>query len=196
MEQSLSRRRFLRRSALLLGSACLALPLVDVQAGVRQASASMASNRRWQILAPGEVQDLEAIADQIWPADDSPGASALGAVRFIDAALDGFMAEILPLVRSGLQDLQQRAADMRPPSVRFSQLAPEQQTAALTAVEQTPFFSAVHMMVLLGLFALPDYGGNRDQGGWAQLGFESRHLWQPPFGYYDAQQEEERDGRA
>jgi hypothetical protein len=35
------------------------------------------------------------------------------------------------------------------------------------------------------MFALPSWGGNRDLAGWALLGFDSRHAWQPPFGFYD-----------
>ena len=41
-------------------------------------------------------------------------------------------------------------------------------------------------LALLGLVALPKYGGNRDKLGWQLLGFEDRHFWQPPFGHYDA----------
>ena len=36
-----------------------------------------------------------------------------------------------------------------------------------------------------GMFALPEYGGNRDHKGWELIGFEHQHVWQPPFGYYD-----------
>jgi gluconate 2-dehydrogenase gamma chain len=44
----------------------------------------------------------------------------------------------------------------------------------------------VHFLTVAGMFALPGYGGNRDKLGWALLGFEDHHAWQPPFGYYDA----------
>ncbi len=40
------------------------------------------------------------------------------------------------------------------------------------------------------MFALPSYGGNRDKAGWHLIGFDDRHFWQPPFGYYD-----EHEGR-
>jgi hypothetical protein len=36
------------------------------------------------------------------------------------------------------------------------------------------------------MFAMPSWGGNRERAGWALLGFDNRHAWQPPFGYYDA----------
>jgi hypothetical protein len=35
------------------------------------------------------------------------------------------------------------------------------------------------------MFALPGYGGNRDAAGWKLIGFEDRHVFQPPFGHYD-----------
>ena len=38
---------------------------------------------------------------------------------------------------------------------------------------------------LLGLLALPKYGGNKDNAGWALIGVEDNHYWEPPFGYYD-----------
>jgi hypothetical protein len=176
---------------MLLGGSCLAIPSRELRAAVQQ----MSLTGDWKVLKPSEVVELEALADQIWPADETPGASALGAVRFLDAALGDFMADALPLVQSGLQDLQNRSKVSNPSVKSFSQLPSSQQHEVMVAVEQTPFFSTVHTMVLLGLFALPKYGGNHDQGGWTQLGFESRHLWQPPFGYYDARYEGERDER-
>jgi len=35
------------------------------------------------------------------------------------------------------------------------------------------------------MFALPQYGGNRDSVGWKLIGFEDLHVFHPPFGYYD-----------
>ena len=52
------------------------------------------------------------------------------------------------------------------------------------------------MMTLAGVFALPEYGGNRDGEGWRQIGFERRHVWQAPFGYYDARYRQESDHEA
>ena len=36
-----------------------------------------------------------------------------------------------------------------------------------------------------GMFANPEYGGNRDKIGWKLIGFDDRFFWQAPFGYYD-----------
>jgi hypothetical protein len=57
--------------------------------------------------------------------------------------------------------------------------------AWLHEVETTAFFATVRRLTLLGLVAMPKYGGNHDKAGWKLLGFEDRHVWQPPFGYYD-----------
>jgi hypothetical protein len=38
---------------------------------------------------------------------------------------------------------------------------------------------------VLGLLALPSYGGNAGKAGWKLVGFDDRHVWEPPFGHYD-----------
>ena len=67
----------------------------------------------------------------------------------------------------------------------FSAASAEQQMAFLQTVEETPFFLAVRRLTVLGLIALPKYGGNKDYLGWNLLGVENRHFWTAPFGYYD-----------
>ncbi len=37
----------------------------------------------------------------------------------------------------------------------------------------------------MGFLANPSWGGNREGAGWKAIGFEDRHVFQPPFGYYD-----------
>ena len=53
-------------------------------------------------------------------------------------------------------------------------------------IERTPFFQAVRFDTIVGMFALPTWGGNRDYAGWHMLGLEHQPQFQPPFGYYDA----------
>ena len=67
----------------------------------------------------------------------------------------------------------------------FSAATPEQQIAFLHTVDETPFFLEVRRLTVLGLIALPKYGGNKDYLGWNLLGVENRHFWTAPFGYYD-----------
>ena len=55
----------------------------------------------------------------------------------------------------------------------------------MRTVEQTPFFEQMRLLTLLGMFSSPAYGGNVDGAGWKLLGFEDRHVFEPPFGWYD-----------
>ena len=52
---------------------------------------------------------------------------------------------------------------------------------------RTPFFGGMKFLTVLGLLALPSYGGNADKLGWKLVGFVDQHAWQPPFGHYDAE---------
>lgn len=178
-----SRREFLRRSGLALGGAWLGLNLGEVLATGETAAAH--DGQHWKVLSAAEAAGLAAFADQVFPPTDTPGASEIGAVRFMDVALGGFMAAALPLIQSGLADLDGRAGALGEAS--FAGLPFERQTTVLQAVENTPFFVATRFMTLCGLFALPAHGGNRNLQGWALLDFEARHAWAPPFGYYDAE---------
>ncbi|MGH8442437.1 MAG: gluconate 2-dehydrogenase subunit 3 family protein, partial [Nevskiaceae bacterium] len=131
---------------------------------------------------------LAAIAAQIIPSDGSPGATEAGVVYFMDSALRTFMADRTDSILGGLSALNQKlAADQGQPEARFSMLPPAEQVAVLKGEEKSPFFGAVYFMTIAGMFALPVYGGNKDYAGWKVLGFEHRHFWQPPFGFYDAQ---------
>ena len=61
-----------------------------------------------------------------------------------------------------------------------------QQDKLLKQAENTAFFSTIRYLVIAGMFALPDYGGNKDSVGYDLIGFDDRHSWFSPYGYYDA----------
>ena len=130
---------------------------------------------------------LGAIVDQIIPPDETPGATDTGVVYFIDEALGGFMAGVVPMLKQGLEDLSHSVESTGHQQNRFSELSFEQQTALLKEVEETPFFTTLQRLTMMGMFCLPRYAGNRDNIGWDLLGFNHQHAWQPPFGYYDAE---------
>jgi gluconate 2-dehydrogenase gamma chain len=133
-----------------------------------------------------ESVELSALVDQIIPPDETPGASEIGVVYFIDVAFGGFMSNSAPMFRSGLEELQQKVQSAYPDIDRFSELSLEQQTEILKSAEDTPLFGMLHFLTLCGMFCLPSYAGNRENAGWNLIGFDHRHAWQPPFGYYDA----------
>ena len=73
-----------------------------------------------------------------------------------------------------------------PGVAQFADLSFDDQTAYLKHVEHTSFFGGMRFLTVLGLLALPSYGGNADKLGWKLVGFVDQHAWQPPFGHYDA----------
>jgi gluconate 2-dehydrogenase gamma chain len=167
-------------------------PLLVSAAGAAQQA--RAEGGAFRHLATDEAADLAAIAARIIPTDDTPGATEAGVVWFFDQALGTFYAPRAAELRAGLAALNQdieRTAGVG----RFALLAPDAQDRILGAHDQTPFFAEVRFLTLAGLLTLPQYGGNRDHAGWKLIGFEHRHAWLPPFGYYDAQANQGDDTR-
>jgi gluconate 2-dehydrogenase gamma chain len=66
-------------------------------------------------------------------------------------------------------------------------LTADQQDQILKGIEKTDFFQAVRFGTICGTFALPSWGGNRDHAGWRLIGLTHQPVFQPPFGYYDAE---------
>jgi len=136
-------------------------------------------------LSAAEAAEVDAIANQIVPGGTTPGARDARVIYFIDNALGSFFAAQLPAFRNGLTDFQSAYAARNGAAKPFSAAPDAQQIAWLKEVDKTPFFNAVRRLTVLGLIALPKYGGNHDNLGWKLLGVEDQHAWEPPFGYYD-----------
>ena len=66
------------------------------------------------ILTPDQARDVEAIASQIIPTDEFPGAREAGVVYFIDRALKTFAADALPLYQKGIADLKKLTNETYP----------------------------------------------------------------------------------
>jgi gluconate 2-dehydrogenase gamma chain len=140
---------------------------------------------RFTFFKPEEAAEVEAVAAQIIPSDDTPGAREAGVVYFIDRALSTFDKDQRPAYGKGLEELARKTREMFPPAERFSSLSPDHQAALLRSIEKSEFFLQVHKHTLIGMFANPEYGGNRDRVGWKLIGFEDAFEFKPPFGYYD-----------
>ncbi len=181
-----TRRDFLKTGGAAVGSSWLALNMPLIISSAQAASDSLQAGAAYKNLSAEEAVELGAWVDQIIPPDESPGARETGVVYFIDAALGGFMKSAAPMLRQGLEEFQQTVRSSFPPHSRLSELSFEQQTQALKSAEETPLFGMLHFMTLCGMFSLPSYDGNRGEAGWKLIGFDHRHAWQPPFGYYDA----------
>jgi gluconate 2-dehydrogenase gamma chain len=138
-------------------------------------------------LGQSERRLLEAIADRIFPVTDTPGAAEIGAVTYIEIALAGAYAALMPLYRAGLRAADRHAMDKF--KAEFQTLSSEQQDAVLKDFESgavpefkraADFFETLRYHVLEGVFCEPQYGGNKDMVGWRLVGFPGQQ-----FGYAD-----------
>jgi gluconate 2-dehydrogenase gamma chain len=181
----LSRRAFLRQTGIAARNSLIVLSLPAIMSSSAAASEARLENSAFKILGNDEAMEFAAIAARIIPTDETPGATEAGVIYFIDNVLGTSRTEVLQPMREGLASLQ-AAAMATYGSASFSALAPEQQDALLVSIEDTEFFGTMRYMTIAGMFSLPEYGGNRDYAGWNLIGFEHKHVWEPPFGFYDA----------
>ena len=172
-----SRRGFLRATgATAMGA--WALGLSACRRAADSAAEAVRNGEPPRVLTEPEMRTLDALAGRIIPADgDAPGASEAGAVVFMDHYL-AEQPDALEQIRAGLGKVATGLAD----------LAPDRQDEVVRGLEEhePAFFGLVRFLTIAGTFAEPSHGGNRDKVGWAMIGFDDRHAWQPPFGAYDA----------
>ena len=185
----LHNRRAFIRAAMAAGVAWAAADIAHVDAALAWASQQSATGGAGAITALTKAQAsvVDAVASRILPAvDGRPGAHEAGAVYFVDRALATFNAPQKALYVSGLADVNRRASALVPGASGFAALNTAQQDQVLRQIETTPFFQAIRFDTIVGTFALPTWGGNRDFTGWHVIGFDHQPRFQAPFGYYDA----------
>lgn len=175
-----------RREWILGSLGMAALPLIASAHEHAHAAAAQA-NAKFDYFEPATAEDLAAMAAQIIPSDDGPGATEAGAVFFIDRALTTFAADQQSAYRAGLADVQARREAKFPGSTSFASLTKSQQFQLLQSTEKTSFFDLLRTHTILAWLGPPEYGGNRGQVGWKYIGFEDAGAFDSPFGYYDAE---------
>ena len=193
-----SRREFIAASAALLGGSWLSTQLPMLGALAEWARGAAAAQSAFTILTPAEARTMEAFAAQIIPTDaDSPGAKEAGAVWFIDRALGpGYFPEFRETVKSGLAELDARARRRRKGASGFADLDMRDQIRVMRQVEETPFFFAGRMLSVMGVLADPRHGGNREHASARILGIQHQPAYQPPFGWYDAEEARRTGGES
>ena len=185
-EAESSRRQFLIASMSSLGAAWLAMHWPAIAAAQEYAqNVAQSGQPAFQFFDPHQAVEVEAMAAQIIPTDDTPGAREAGVIYFIDRALTTFERDKQATYTQGLPELQAKSRELFPGAHKFSELSSAQQVQLLTAIENSEFFETVRVHTIVGFFANPEYGGNRDQIGWKLIGFEDAGAYEPPFGYYD-----------
>jgi gluconate 2-dehydrogenase gamma chain len=183
-----SRRAFLRDSASGLGAAWIAANYASIAAAqeyVRSAGGS-GQSAQFAFFTPEQAAEVEAMAAQIIPSDETPGAREARVVQFIDRALVTFERERQTDYTRGLDELEAATKRSVPGATAFSALTSEQQIRVLTDIEKTPFFELVRRHTITGFFSSPVHGGNHGKVGWSLIGYDDSLEHEPPFGYYDA----------
>ena len=187
-----TRRDFLQATGTTLGGAWLAMQLPALAAASVYARGAAAAGQAVETLSPDEARVLKAVASRFYPTDETPGANEAGVVYFMDRSLGTFWSWLLDPVRGGLAAMADKVAADHGGEGDFAALVVEDQDAALVWLgqEQPGTFFVLQLLVAGGMFGDPALGGNRDKVGWQLIGFEDRHVWEPPFGYYDREYRE------
>jgi gluconate 2-dehydrogenase gamma chain len=171
-----SRRNFLLKSFSASSAAWLAANWPAQVAAAEKAQAMGA----FTYFTREQAADIDAMAAQIYPTTDTPGAREAQVIYFIDTALVTFAQDKQDIYAKGLADLSSQTGGKA-----FASLSSDQQIATLTAMEKTPFFKTVRDHTIMGMFASPQHGGNYHKIGWQQIGFDDSLNFRAPFGAYD-----------
>ena len=186
--QGKSRRSFLIDSVAGLGGVWVAANYPGILAAEEYVlkAAELGQADKFVFFTPEQAVEVEEMAAQIIPTDETPGAREARVVAFIDRALVTFDHERQGDYTQGLKDLAAQTKQSFPYASKFSDLTFDQQIQVLTEIEDTPFFNLVRTHTVTGFFASPVHGGNHDKVGWQLLGYDDSLNHEPPFGYYDA----------
>ncbi len=180
-----TRRCFIQRVTFFGGSALL------FGACKRESSAPAKSSARalttsHKTFTDEELETLAAVCERILPADEDPGARALGVPEYIDRALaDGTMSHVRDDFVRGTEALMRRSQRLH--QKPFVQLAATEQDALISSFKdaglgtgEAHYYELLVALTMEGALSDPSYGGNKDREGWALVGFGTT---EPPPGF-------------
>ena len=124
----------------------------------------------WRFFTAAEARTVDAICEQIIPADQYPGARQAGVVNFIDLQLTKHYRRYQGAYRKGIAGVD--AVGRKRFGKPFADLPSEQQIEILTDVENSDaeFFSLIRTHTMQGFYGDPRHGGNRGMVSWKMLG--------------------------
>jgi gluconate 2-dehydrogenase gamma chain len=159
-----------RRRILELALASHASVIAEAQQHAHQA-AKAGTQGKLQSLSAEEAEEVGALASLIIPSGATPGAREAGVIYFIDKALATFDIDKREAYRQGLRTVQARRQELFPGSTSIAGLKPANQLHLAEAIENTAFFEMLRVHTVMAFLGRPEYGGNRNQGGWKLIGF-------------------------
>ena len=179
MQTTLNRRKFLGGLALAAAGGAT----TGVGAAKLVGRLGRAPEGAWRVLSADEARLVEAVAEQIIPADRDPGAREAGVIYYIDRQLDGPHKRFAAKYHAGLACLAQTSQALF--SKPFEALGWSDQTRLLQQLEAnkapkdiwtkpsaSEFFNLVRDHVMQGFYGSPRHGGNRHYASYKMLGLE------------------------
>jgi gluconate 2-dehydrogenase gamma chain len=159
-----SKKLMLRRRTFLGAglSAAAGAAAISCGAGGRNAS--------WRFFTAAEAATVEAICEQIIPADRDAGARQAGVADYIDIQLTRHFKRYQKTYRQGLAAVD--SASRAKFGKRFAELPAGRQSEALIEVEENSraFFDLILTHARQGFYGDPRHGGNRNMASWKMLG--------------------------
>lgn len=138
---------------------------------------------KWRFFTDAEATVVEAMAEQIVPADQDPGARDTDVVNYIDRQLASVFEEHQAIYSDGIAGVQQTSNIMFDSDFELLEWA--QQTEVLTALEdgEAPgriwetmsarsFFELVRDHTMQGFYGSPRHGGNRGFASFRMVGID------------------------
>lgn len=145
--------------------------------------ACAAPSGKWRFFTDAEATVVDAIAEQIIPADRDAGAREAGVVNYIDRQLVGVFRRHQGTYRKGIAGVQQASNIMF--GRDFKSLEWLQQTEVLRSLEYgnargaiwTPdsarsFFELIRDHAMQGFYGSPRHGGNRGFVSFRMIGID------------------------
>ena len=172
---NINRRKFIQSISLASGS----LLLFPTRGGSQKSV--------WRFLSEDEALTIIAIAEQIIPADQDPGATDAGVINFIDKQLAGFYSSFQESYRNGIAALNQYCLEKF--SQPFEKLEWNKQTEVLNLMEKNSiegeywkenpasrFFRMLRDHSMQGFYGSPRHGGNKNYLSYKMIRVDFPHV--------------------
>jgi gluconate 2-dehydrogenase gamma chain len=141
------------------------------------------SGRSWRFFSGAEAMVVDAVAEQIIPADQDAGARDANVVNYIDRQLVGPFETHQPTYRTGIVGVQQTSHALF--GSNFETLEWARQTEVLRALERgdppgavwenassRSFFELIRDHTMQGFYGSPRHGGNRGFVSFDMIGID------------------------
>lgn len=151
-DREIPRRVFLERAAVLGGS----MVLLQIKGDTQRLEASRGAHP----VEPAVLLTLAAMAAQIVPTDQTPGAREANVVDYIQKQVEGSY-ELQKLCAAGVKEVD--TLSQQKFGASFAKLDAEKEHEILKAVEESEFFKSIRALTVSGFYNSPE--------GWKSVGY-------------------------